>query len=112
MPFERDLHAGAELLQFGGLLVDVDIDAVPDQRQRGGQPADAAADDRNALVCRHAAQSTLSCPALCRASTPDYPNESRGWPGIRSSKATHVCRTAMPGHDGDGPMSPLGFSSR
>ena len=64
-----DLHAGAELLELRRLLVHVDRDAVPDQRQRRGEPADAAADDCNALVCRHAASPQLSCPRLVRAST-------------------------------------------
>ena len=43
-----ELHAGADLLQLGGLLVHVDVDAVLEQRQRGGQPADAAPGDQNA----------------------------------------------------------------
>ena len=40
-----DLHAGAKFAQFRRLLVDIDIDAAPDQRQRRREPADAAADD-------------------------------------------------------------------
>ena len=67
-----DLHAGAELLELRRLLVDVDADALPDQRQRGGQAADAGADDRNRIV--HAP--TVVSPAtnqvrrklLCRTS--------------------------------------------
>ena len=46
-----DLHAGAKLAQFRRLLVDIDIDAAPDQRQRRRQPADAAADDRDVVHC-------------------------------------------------------------
>ena len=40
-----DLDAGADLAQFFGLLVDRDIDATPQQRQRGSEPPDAAPDD-------------------------------------------------------------------
>src|SRR5205823_1823480 len=44
----RELHAGADFLQLRSLLVDIDVDAVLEQRQRGAQPADAAAGDQNA----------------------------------------------------------------
>src|SRR5580693_2510454 len=47
-----DLHAGAELAQFRRLLVDIDIDAAPNERQRRGEPADAAADDRDVVHCK------------------------------------------------------------
>ena len=57
-----DLHAGAELLQLGRLLIDIDADALPDQRQRRGQAADAGADDGNVLVCHGAIGPELSCP--------------------------------------------------
>ena len=40
-----DLHAGADLAQLGRLLVDLDLDAAPQQGERAGQPADAGADD-------------------------------------------------------------------
>ena len=40
-----DLDAGADLLELGRLLVDLDVEPALEQRQRGGQPADAAADD-------------------------------------------------------------------
>ena len=40
-----DLDAGADLLQLGRLLVDLDVEAALEQRQRRGQSADAAADD-------------------------------------------------------------------
>ena len=40
-----DLDAGADLLQLRRLLVDLDVEAALEQRQRRGQPADAAADD-------------------------------------------------------------------
>ena len=46
-----DLHAGADLAQFARLLVDLDLDPAPDQRERAGEPADAAADDED--VVRH-----------------------------------------------------------
>ena len=46
-----DLHAGADLAQLMRLLVDFDLDPAPDQRQRAGEPADAAADDED--VVRH-----------------------------------------------------------
>src|SRR5204862_4961506 len=58
-----DLHAGAELLQLRRLLIDIDADALPDQRQRRGQSPDAGADDCNVLVCCHAAGPQLSCPS-------------------------------------------------
>src|SRR5580704_2146486 len=47
-----DLHAGAELAQFRRLLVDIDVDAAPQQRQRRGKSADAAADDRDVVHCK------------------------------------------------------------
>ena len=40
-----DLHTGAELAQHRRLLIDIDIDAAADKRQRRREPADAAADD-------------------------------------------------------------------
>jgi hypothetical protein len=40
-----DLDAGAHLRQLAGPLVDVDVEAGLQQRQRGAQAADAAADD-------------------------------------------------------------------
>ena len=40
-----DLHAGAEFAQLRRLLVDIDIDAAADQRERRREPADSAADD-------------------------------------------------------------------
>ena len=42
-----DLDAGADLAQLARLLVDVDVEARPQQRQRSRGAADAAADDRN-----------------------------------------------------------------
>ena len=45
------LHPGADLAQFAGLLVDRDLDPPPDQRERTGEPADAAANDED--VVRH-----------------------------------------------------------
>src|SRR5580704_2519514 len=44
-----DLHAGAKLTQLGRLLVDIDVDAAPNERQRRREPADAAADDRDVV---------------------------------------------------------------
>src|SRR5207244_1217784 len=44
-----DLYAGAELLQFGRLLVDRDRNAVADERERRGEPTDAAADHRDSV---------------------------------------------------------------
>ena len=45
-----DLHTGAELAQFGRLLVDIYVDAAPGERQRRRKPADTAADDGNVAV--------------------------------------------------------------
>jgi hypothetical protein len=41
----RGLHAGADLAQLRGLLVDLDLDAAQQERERAGEPADAGADD-------------------------------------------------------------------
>ena len=48
-----DLDAGADLLQLRRLLVDLDVAAALEQRQRRGQSADAAADDDDFFVVRH-----------------------------------------------------------
>src|SRR5262249_46230796 len=40
-----DLDSGAALLQLGGLLVALDVEAAPQQRERGREAADAAAYD-------------------------------------------------------------------
>jgi hypothetical protein len=42
-----DLDAGADLADRRGALVDVDVEAGLQERQRGCDPADAAADDRD-----------------------------------------------------------------
>ena len=42
-----DLDAGADLAERAGLLVDLDVEAGPQQRQRRGGAADAAADHGN-----------------------------------------------------------------
>src|SRR5258707_11481123 len=42
-----DLDASSYFLQLIGLIVDLDVDATPKQRQRRGQPANTAADDNN-----------------------------------------------------------------
>src|ERR1700722_2450480 len=47
-----DLYTSAELAQFRRLLVDIDLDAAANERQRGDEPADAAADDRDVVHCR------------------------------------------------------------
>ena len=44
----RDLHAGAELGEPVRLLVDRDVVAVAQQRERGREAADARADDQDA----------------------------------------------------------------
>ena len=44
----RNLHARAELGELRRLLVDLDVMAVAQQRERGRQPADARADDQDA----------------------------------------------------------------
>ena len=49
-----DLHPGAELLQLRRLLIDIDAEALPDQRQRRGQSADAAACYEDTGVAGHA----------------------------------------------------------
>ena len=40
-----DLHSSADLAQLRRLLVDLDLDATPQQGERAGQPADTGADD-------------------------------------------------------------------
>src|ERR1043166_9571860 len=40
-----DLDAGAKLAQLGRLLIDVDVDSAPEQRERRRKPADARAYD-------------------------------------------------------------------
>jgi hypothetical protein len=47
----RDLHAGAELGEVRRLLVDLDVVAVAQQRQRGREPTNAGADDQDAQCC-------------------------------------------------------------
>ena len=42
-----ELHPGTHLLQLGGLLVDVDIDAALEQREGGGEAADPRACDED-----------------------------------------------------------------
>ena len=45
-----DLDAGADLFQFGRLLINLNIDTAPQQRKRSSQPAaDAAADDNDRI---------------------------------------------------------------
>ena len=43
-----ELHARADFLELRGLLVDLDINARAEQRERGGEPADAAPCDEYA----------------------------------------------------------------
>src|SRR4029078_1313487 len=57
-----DLYSGAELLELGRLLIDIDAEALPDQDQRRGQGADASADDCNVLVYHGVIGPELSCP--------------------------------------------------
>ena len=45
-----DLDAGAELFQLGRLLIDIDADALADQRQRRGQATDARSDDGDVVI--------------------------------------------------------------
>ncbi len=47
-PVRAELQARAHLVQVGRLLVDGDLVAAADQRQGGGQPAQARADDGDA----------------------------------------------------------------
>ena len=49
-----DLDAGADLPEVGRLLVDVDVVAAVEQRQRGGKPADAAAGNQDAMLSARA----------------------------------------------------------
>ena len=49
----RNLHARAELGEFARLLVDLDVVAVAQQRERGREAADARADDQDAHTLRH-----------------------------------------------------------
>src|SRR6478672_1896405 len=49
-----DADAGAHLLELRGLLVDIDIDATPQQRKRCRKSAYAPADDGDRVGwCRH-----------------------------------------------------------
>ena len=48
-----DLESGADLHDLGRLLIDVDIEAALEQRQRRGQPADARAGDQNLRFSAH-----------------------------------------------------------
>ena len=48
----RDLHAGAEFAQFGGLLVQRDVEAPLQQRERGDDAADAGAGDQDAWLAQ------------------------------------------------------------
>ncbi len=52
-----DLDAGADLADARRLLVDLHVEAGLQQMQRGGEPADAAADDGHfhCRTCRHTA---------------------------------------------------------
>ena len=59
-----DVDAGADLGEPARLLVDLDVEAGLQQADRGGQPADAAADDRNGNVLRGSAWSTCLRHAL------------------------------------------------
>ena len=45
-----ELNAGADFLELGRLFDDLRRDALALQRQSGGQPADAAADDQDLFV--------------------------------------------------------------
>ena len=45
-----ELDAGADLLEFGGLIDDLRRNPLPRQRERGGEPANAAADNEDLLV--------------------------------------------------------------
>ncbi len=47
-----DLDAGTHLLELDGLLVHLDIEAAPQQRERRGEPANAAADDHDHSLVR------------------------------------------------------------
>jgi hypothetical protein len=53
-----DLDAGAGLLEFRRLLVDLDIVPAGEQRQRRRQAADAAAGDQDMML--HAEASVMS----------------------------------------------------
>jgi hypothetical protein len=48
-----DQHAGADLAEFGRLLVDRRLDARPRQRGRGREPADSAAHHRRRQPFSH-----------------------------------------------------------
>ena len=48
----RDLHAGAELAQFGRLFVQRDLEATLQQGQRGDDAADAGAGDQDAWLAQ------------------------------------------------------------
>ena len=52
----RNLHARAKLGELRRLLIDLDLVAVAQQRERGCQPADPRADDQDAqFSLRHSA---------------------------------------------------------
>ena len=48
----RQRHRSADLAQLGGLLVDVDLEAVLAQRDRKGQPTNATTNDCDATPIR------------------------------------------------------------
>src|SRR5262249_37673893 len=50
-----DLDAGADLAPPGGLLLHVDVEAVPGQGKRGRESTKAAADDGDRTWCCHRA---------------------------------------------------------
>ncbi len=79
-----DLDAGADLLEVGRLLVDVDVMAALEQRQCRGEPADAATGDQDVVLRpppligpRHAARATPSPASPASARRARRPRRAR-----------------------------------
>ena len=67
-----ELDAGADFLELRRLLQHLDRDALARQRERGGEPADAAADDDHLMAAL-----MTQLPALFVAHSADSRNVSR-----------------------------------
>src|SRR2546426_2851047 len=91
-----ELQPGAHFLQLRRLLVDVDVAAAPEQRERGGEPADAAAGNQNTRLHLRATgedgrgsyRFTASAPALqttssCEPVPPEQPMAPTSLPPSR-----------------------------
>ena len=90
--------AGADLLELRRRLVDVHLEAAPAQRMRGGQAADAAADDGDAGRSRHVPLRPVSLAAamLCARRAV----WAAGRPAVRVGESPAARGTAAPGRIG------------